>query len=117
MPLYCGEPYLCCGLGDRLGVYISGGKDVWWDYCSEAVAEQSFQNVAEAITQFIFPWFQELSSEKAYRKRLIKDKSKKFVGYPAEKWLAALQIENKEQLIQDGIEQLKLPKKIMDRKI
>ena len=108
---------MCLGLGDRLGSYISGSRDIWWDYCSEVVAEQSFQNVAEAITQFIFSWFQELSSEEGYRKRLIKDKSKKFIGYPAEKWLAALQVENKEQMIQNGIEQLKLPKKIMDRKI
>ncbi len=117
MPLYCGESFMCIGLGSRLGSYITGGReDVWWDYGCERIAEKSFQNVAEAITQFVFPWFQELASEEAYRKRLIKDKSKKFAGYPAEKWLAAMQIENKEQLIQDAIEQLKLPKKLVDKK-
>ena len=56
-------------------------------------------------------------SEEAYRKRLTKDKAKKFPLYSAEEWLAALEIEDKEPLIRNSIEQLKLPKKIMDRKI
>ena len=117
MPLYCGETFMCLGLGHRLGHYITGREDIWWDFGCESIAAKSFQNVADAITQYVFPWFQELSSEEAYRKRLTKDKTKKFPLYPAEEWLAASQIEDKEQLIQDGIRQLKLPKKMMDRKI
>lgn len=76
MPLYCERTFMCLGLGHRLGSYITGREDVWWDFGCKGIAEKSFRNVADAITQFVFPWFQELFSEEAYRKRLIKDKSK-----------------------------------------
>lgn len=117
MPLYCGETFMCLGLGYRLGSYITGGEDVWWDYGSESMAEKSFRNVADAITQFVLPWFQKLSSEEAYRKKLTRDKSVKFPLYPAGEWLAAMQIEEKKPLLQEGIKLLRLPEKIMDRKV
>lgn len=107
MPLYCKCHYVTLHLGYRLGFYISG-KDVWWDYCNEKIAEQSFKNVAEAISKFVFPWFLELSSEEEYRKRLMEDKSKIAI-----EWLDALKIERKETLLQSSINQLKLPKKLL----
>lgn len=112
MPLYCGYSYMVTGLGDRLGSYISG-KDIWWDYCSESTAKESFENVAEAITKFVFPWFLKLSSEEGYKKRLIEDNLKKFVGYNSSEWLEALNVEDKEPLIRNSINQLKLPKKLL----
>ena len=112
MPLYCKEPYIVTGLGYRLGTYICG-KDVWWDYGSESIAKESFENVSEAITQFIFPWFLELSTEEKYKKRLIEDGVKKFAGYHVSQWLEALTVEDKEHLMQESIERLKLPKKLL----
>ena len=112
MPLYCEEPYMVTGLGYRLGTYICG-KDVWWDYGSERVARESFENVSEAITQFIFPWFFELSTEENYKKRLIEDSAKKFAGYHVSQWLEALTVEDKEHLMQESINRLKLPKKLL----
>lgn len=111
MPLYCGYSYLVSSLGYRLGTYISAGKDIWWDYCNERIARQSFQNVAKAITQFILPWFFQLSSEEGYQKILtdLMENNQE----TATEWLEALKIENKEQQIQTSINQLKLPKKLL----
>ena len=112
MPLYCKEPYMVTGLGYRLGIYICG-KDIWWDYGSESIAQKSFENVSEAIIQFIFPWFLELSTEEKYKKRLIEDSAGKFAGYHVSQWLEALTVEEKEQLMQESINRLKLPKKLL----
>lgn len=110
MPLYCGYTYPILSLGHRLGTYISG-TDIWWDYGGERAAEQSFQNVAEAIAKFVFPWFLALSTEEGYRKMLAEFME----NHPeiAQKWLEALEIEEKEPLIQSSIRQLKLPKKLL----
>ena len=111
MPLYCGYSYPVLSLGDRLGAYISG-KDVWWDYCNERIAVQSFQNVAEAISKFVFPWFLNLDSENGYRKALAELMESR--PEIAEKWLEALDVvEDKERLIRISIDQLKLPKKLL----
>lgn len=110
MPLYCGYTYPILSLGHRLGTYLSG-VDIWWDYGSEQAAEQSFQNVAEAIAKFVFPWLLVLSTEEGYRTMLAEFKK----DHPeiAQKWLDALEIEEKEPLIQSSIHQLKLPKKLL----
>lgn len=107
MPLYCGRSYITTHLGGRLGTYISG-KDVWWDYCNETIAKQSFQNAADAIAKFVFPYFLELSSEEGYRKKLMEDKTK----ITAE-WLEALEAADKERLAQSGIIQLGLPRRLL----
>lgn len=108
MPLYCVNKYIIVSLGCRLGTYISG-KDVWWDYASENVAKASFENVSVAIEKYVFPWFEEVSTEDGYRAKLQKIHNKKLV----EDWLDALvSIQDKETLIQQNIVELKLPKKI-----
>lgn len=111
MPLYCQQEYLVIGLGERLGSYISG-KDFWWDYATEEIAKNSFENVMEAMRLYLLPWFQDLSTEKGYRKRLINDSNKKFIGYPNAKWLTALETVDKGCLIEKSIQRLKLPKKL-----
>lgn len=114
MPLYCPADYMLMGLGDRLGNYISG-KDFWWDYANEICAKESFQNVADAIEIYLLPWFEQFNKEKKYKKRLKKDKLKKFTGYPNQTWLEALDSPNKELAIQENICKLKLPKKLIER--
>lgn len=112
MPLYCGQKFMVTGLGDRLGKYISG-RDVWWDYCNDEIAKVSFTNITEAMIKFMFPWFFEYALEENYRKRLLEDKNRKFVGYPVDEWLEALNLEDKEVLMQNATNELKLPKKIL----
>ncbi|MBQ9983564.1 MAG: DUF4304 domain-containing protein [Lachnospiraceae bacterium] len=108
MPLYCVNKYIIVSLGGRLGTYISG-KDVWWDYASENVAKASFENVSMAIEKYMFPWFEEVSTEEGYRAKLQQVHSKKL----AAEWLDALEnIQDKETLIEQNIVELRLPKKI-----
>jgi len=108
MPLYCVNKYIIVSLGGRLGTYISG-KDVWWDYASENVAKTSFENVSTALENYIFPWFEEVSTEEGYRDKLKNLDSKKL----ATEWLDALEnIQDKETLIQRNIVGLRLPKKV-----
>lgn len=109
MPLYCDCSYIVMSFGSRLGAYISG-KDVWWDYCDGCAAEESFENVAEAIEKFVFPWFDEISSEEGYRKKL--EEFQKRIPKRGEEWLDALLTADKESLIQQSICQLKLPKRL-----
>lgn len=114
MPLYCPTYYMEIGLGNRLGMYILG-KDFWWDYANEECAKASFQNVADAIKIYLLPWFEQYNNEKNYKKRLSKDKLKKFITYSNQIWLEALDSPNKEEVIQENIRNLKLPKKLICR--
>lgn len=108
MPLYIQSEVLIFGLGDRLGTYLCG-EDVWWDYASEQIARVSFQNVADAVRQYVFPWFDELSTEEGYRNQLSNLSNKKL----SEKWLNALEYTaDKETLVSNSIITLGLPKKI-----
>lgn len=110
MPLYCPLDYIVIGLGDRLGKYITG-KDFWWDYADDDAAKKSFQNVEDAIKYYLLPWFESFSDENNYKQKLLDD-SGKFNGYPNRIWLDALNNTNKELIIQENINRLKLPKKI-----
>ena len=108
MPLYCDKTHLDFSLGYRLGFFISG-KDVWWDYASDRVAEASFRNVAAAIEQYVLPWFEEVSNEDGYRAKLrsLHNKTR------ANECLNAMDTtEDKESRIQESILELGLPKKM-----
>lgn len=108
MPLYCERKYIVTSFGNRLGSFISG-KDIWWDYASEDVAKLCFDNVSKAIEEYVFPWFEEVSTEQGYRTKLIRFHNRKL----SKEWLDALDnIEDKETLIQQSIIELKLPSKI-----
>ncbi len=111
MPLYCENKYVVMSLGYRLGTYISG-KDVWWDYASESIAKNSFLNVSTAIEQYIFPWFEQVSTEDGYRSMLLKTTHNKKL---AKDWIDAMEnIQDKQTLIRQNIVELKLPKKIQN---
>lgn len=114
MPLYYQTDYLCIGLGERLGKYISGDRDFWWDYADESAAQMSFENVKEAIQQYLFPWFESLSDEDEYLKKLIKDSRKKYIEYPCVEWKKAIDSSEKTEVIMENCEKLKLPKKLVD---
>jgi len=108
MPLYWPKETLVFTFGDRLGNYICG-KDVWWDYASAQIAKTSFKNAAEAIEQYVFPWFEKISTEEGYRQKLDGYWNKRF----AAEWLDALEnTTDKETLITQSIITLGLPKKI-----
>lgn len=113
MPLYVLTEYMVTGFGDRLGKLVVG-KDIWWDYSDEKIAEVSFQNVTDAIEQFVLPWFQTYGNKEILKKRLLED-SKKMKGLPYnnQKWLEFIDIyENRSEIIWDNIRRLKLPKKL-----
>lgn len=113
MPLYVPAEYMIIGFGDRLGTLISG-KDIWWDYAADEIAKVSFQNVVQAISQLLLPWFQKYSEECNYKKRLEKDVKRPFCGYDSQLWLEALDgCEEKERVILETIHRLKLPKGLM----
>lgn len=113
MPLYWPHEVLVFTFGHRLGNYICD-KDIWWDYASEQVARLSFQNVAEAMEQYILPWFEAISTEEGYREKLSGYWNKRF----AAEWLDALEnTVDKETLISQSILTHELPKKIQRRSL
>lgn len=113
MPLYVPTEYMVIGFGDRLGKFISE-KDIWWDYATEEIAKLSFQNVVQAMQQFIMPWFQQFNDESSYRKQLKKDAKNSFCGYDSNLWLESInQYEKREPIILENISKLKLPKKLI----
>lgn len=118
MPLYVPHQYIVTGFGGRIGTMICN-KDVWWDYADDSIAQMSFQNVADAIEQFLIPWFDEYVSEDILLKKLLDDKKKseqtgRGIPYKNEEWICALEDNGvRAKIISDNIETLKLPQKIL----
>lgn len=114
MPLYVPTEYMIIGFGSRLGDFIVG-KDVWWDYADDETANISFQNVLQAVRQFVLPWFQKYDDENVYRKQLRRDSKQSFCGYDAGLWLEAIDgRSHEEHVISENIQRLKLPKKLIE---
>lgn len=114
MPLYVPTEYMMTGFGSRLGEFIVG-KDIWWDYADDETANISFQNVLQAVRQFVLPWFQKYDDENVYRKQLKRDSKKSFCGYDAGLWLEAIDGRSHEDhVISENIRRLKLPKKLIE---
>ncbi len=117
MPLYVPHDYLVLGFGDRLGTLICN-KDIWWDYANEAIAQVSFQNVADAIERFVMPWFDKYATEDALMKKLMEDKKKREqtglgIPYKNEEWISSLKEDKaRANIIWENIDRLKLPKKL-----
>lgn len=105
MPLYAPYEHIYnTNLGDRLGTFVCG-KDVWWDYADDQAAEISFQNVIDAIGRFVLPWFEKYENEDFLKEELSKRKKVR--------WLDLLEhCTDREVVIAENIEKLKLPKKI-----
>ena len=117
MPLYVPHDYLVTGFGDRLGRLICD-TDIWWDYANEAISQISFQNVIDAIEQFVLPWFEKYENEETLKKKLLEDKKKseqtvRGIPYKNAEWLSALEERgDRTEIILENIEKMKLPKKI-----
>lgn len=113
MPLYIPTEYVVIGFGDRLGKLIAG-KDVWWDFADDDVARKSFQNITDAIQQFVLPWFQHFNNENLFKKQLKKDTRKSFCGYDSKMWLEAVDLRSdRKYVIAENVQRLKLPQKLI----
>lgn len=118
MPLYVPHDYLTIGFGARLGELICG-KDIWWDYANDDIAQVSFQNVLDAIDRFLLPWFEKYSDEKILMEKLLEDKKKREqirvdIPYKNNEWIFALKkCDNRNDIISENINKLKLPKRLI----
>lgn len=77
IPLYVPHDFLSYDLGGRLAVMITGRNDVWWNFADEKVAEMSFSNVMDAISQYLLPWFQKNSDKDILSITLLEEKKKR----------------------------------------
>ena len=117
IPLYVPHRILSYDLGDRLGKLICD-RDVWWDYSNSEIAEVSFQNVMDAIDDFLLPWFEERKSKESLKKELLKEelKRKKYGGRLSDiqqAWLNVIDSEDDySDIISNNIATFKLPKKL-----
>ena len=115
--LYVPHSFLSYDLGDRLGRLICD-RDVWWDYSNEEIAEISFQNVMDAIDDFLLPWFEERKSKESLKRELLKEeqKRKKHGGRLSDiqqAWLNVIDSEDDySDIISNNIVTFKLPKEI-----
>ena len=118
--LYVPHSFFSFDLGDRLGKLICG-RDVWWDYANEQIAEVSFDNIIDALEAFLLPWFSEKESIESIREELIKEKKKRenYGGRLSDIqriWLETIESNSMdEQIILDNIETLKLPKQLIKK--
>lgn len=117
MPLYVPHEYIVTGFGGRIGMLICD-KDIWWDYANDSIAQVSFQNVADAIEQFLIPWFNAYANEEELLKKLLEDKEKseqtgRGIPYKNAEWICAIKEGAETNVITDNVQKLKLPKKIL----
>ncbi len=115
--LYVPHSFLSYDLGDRLGTLICD-RDVWWDYSDAEIAEISFQNVMDAINDFLLPWFEERRSIEYLKKELLKEelKRRKYGGRLSDiqqTWLNVIDgKDDYSDIISNNIATFKLPKKL-----
>ena len=118
IPLYVPHDFLSFDLGDRLGMLICK-KDVWWDYAEDNIASISFQNVADAIEEFLLPWFERISNGDGIKEALLKEKKKreKYGGQLSDiqqVWLDAIDSHtDSDEIIRENIKVFKLPSKML----
>ena len=112
--LYVPHSFFSYDLGDRLGSLICD-RDVWWDYSNAEIAEISFQNVMDAIDDYLLPWFEERRSKDSLKKELLKEelKRKKYGGRLSDiqqAWLNVIDSEDDySDIISNNIVTFKLP--------
>ena len=115
--LYVPHSFLSYDLGDRLGKQICN-RDVWWDYADEKSAQESFQNVMDAIECYLLPWFEERRSKESLKKELLieEQKHKSYGGRLSDVQQAWLNVidskEDHSDIISNNIVTFKLPKKL-----
>ena len=113
IPLYVPHDFLSFDLGDRLGVLIAG-KDVWWDYSEEKIADISFSNVIDAISSYLLPWFEKNSYRDVLQKSLLKEKESRGgrLSDTQQLWVSKLTEPVTESIVQENIRVFKLPAKL-----
>lgn len=98
----------------RLGCFFKGqGGDFWWTYGDYENTKVSFENIRDAARLFLLPWFDEFCAEENYIKMLLGDMDGEKQNYQNIMRMKALESEDRQAVILENIERLKLPKKIV----
>lgn len=99
-------------IGGRLGEQLeSGGGE--WVYRDYETAKISFENIRDMVKLFLLPALDEFCVEENYLEQLMADKNKKWPGYRNDKWVKALEVEDRKAVILENIKNLKLPGRIV----
>ena len=113
MPLYIPHEYIVFGFSQRLGGLICH-RDIWWDFAEEAACEKSMDNVKAAIEWFAVPWFRELENERYVVMQLQKQRLSSKISVYDQEWLSVIgERGTRSAVIQENIEKLKLPRRLM----
>ncbi len=117
IPLYVPHDFLSFDLGGRLAMLIID-RDIWWDFANEKAAEISFSNVMEAISEYLFPWFQYNSNKENLVKSLLEEKKRNErygvrLTNKQQKWLDILMGDGYDAgVIEENMRVFKLPEKL-----
>ena len=108
-PLYVHFDFPLFCFSDRIGMLICE-EDVWWDYADNGIASVSFENVAEAIEEFVLPWFEAHSNDDSIKKMLLSIQGPFSIYKQA--WLASLENPgDRAGAIKENIKLFGLPKR------
>ena len=114
IPLYVPHNFLSFDLGGRLAMLIID-RDMWWDFADEKIAEISFSNVMDAISEYLFPWFQKNSNKNNLMTSLLEEKRRSEMhggrlSNIQQKWLDILMEPVYDaEVIEDNMRVFKLP--------
>ena len=107
-PLYIHFDFPLFCFSDRIGMLICE-EDVWWDYADNGIASVSFENVADAIEEFVLPWFEAHSNEDTIRMLLSKQRP---LSIFKQAWLESLENPgDRSGAIKENIKLFGLPKR------
>lgn len=113
LPLYILLEYLSFGFSIRLGNLICN-KDIWWDFSDDHICKESMYNVKSALELFAMQWFDKMEDEKYVIEQLAKQKESSRISMNNQRWLDSIKGKNNcKNIIQENINILKLPKKLM----
>jgi hypothetical protein len=107
-PLYIHYDYPLFCFSDRIGMLICE-EDVWWDYADNGIASVSFENVADAIEEFVLPWFEAHSNDDSIKLLLSKQRP---LSIYMQAWLESLENRDNCQTIKENIKLFGLPKRL-----
>ena len=109
-PLYIHYDFPLFCFSDRIGMLICE-EDVWWDYVDEDVASVSFENIADAIEEFVLPWFEAHSNDDSIKKMLLSIQGPFSIYKQA--WLESLENHDDcQETIKENIKLFGLPKRL-----
>ena len=109
-PLYIHYDYSFFCFSERIGMLICN-KDVWWDYADSSIASVSFKNVADAIEEFVLPWFDAHSNDGLLKKMLLRQDP---LSIHKQAWLESLENHvGMSETIERNVELFRLPKSLV----